>query len=447
MIRTRLARGIPTLLVILLAPLGGCMRHVYFPEGVRPIAFAADSAPVRLLYDRFGNLYPDGSVTVGGEETIQPVRVPIIRAGNWSLQNHYRRRPDAWKQLAARYLRDTLPYHDDRWTPVQDSIRAEGLRAITARSRPGAPIVILVHGFNVSAPKADSTDAMDATRDSLKSWYGDRFPGMTFVEVRWDGLVAQGPGLVKKVGGLQIWPRAQANGYYVGMELRRILSALPHDRPVRILTHSLGAHVATAALWNVSSKLSGNVLDRNAGGSPRAVAEWVQYFDGFSHPAYRTPTHPDLRLAMIVPAMPGLTFGRGSNLDYYDRNYEGRPPVTPGYQVPRGGPPSTYDRIVIGQNQVDEVIQKYINKPPVYGSTTLGSQYSEFRDSVAPIVNGRPEMNGGRSVIAYRVDIREAPAGVDEKKHAWDLYLLRNNIRQLTDCLFTECDGPAVTTR
>jgi hypothetical protein len=231
------------------------------------------------------------------------------------------------------------------------------------------------------------------------------------------------------------------------MELRRILTALPHDRPVRILTHSLGAHVATAALWNVSSKLSDSVLDHNAGGPPDAAPEWVRYFDGFSSAAYRTPTHPDLRLAMIVPAMPGLTFGGERNLDYYDRNYEGRPPVTPGYQAPQGGPPSTYDRIVVGQNSSDEIIEKYFLKPAWYGSTTLGGQYSEFRDSVAPIVNGRPEMNGGRPIVAYRLDIREAPAGVNEKKHAWDLYLLRNNIRQLTDCLFTECNGPAVTTR
>lgn len=446
MIRTRLARGIPTLLVILLAPLGGCMRHVYFPEGVRPAALAAGSAPVRLLYDRFGNLYPDGSVTVGGENTIRPVPSQNSGRGNWSLQYHYRQTPQAWNQLAARYLRDTLPYHDDRWTAAQDSIRAEGLRAITARSRPGAPIVILVHGFNVSEPSPDGRDAMDATRDSLTSWYGARFPGMTFVEVRWDGLVAEGPGLARGLGSVKIWPFAQANGLYVGMELRRILSALPHDRPVRILTHSLGAHVATSALWNVSSKLSGDVLEENAFGQANARPEWVRYFNGFSSPAYRTPTHPDLRLAMIVPAMPGQTFGGATNTDYYDRNFEGRPRVTRDYQAPQGGPPSTYDRIIIGQNQVDEVIQKFINVPSEYGSTTLGSQYSEFQ-SVASLLNGHPAMNGGRPIVAYRVDIREAPPGVNQKKHAWDLYLLRNNIRQLTDCLFTECSGAAVMTR
>lgn len=423
------------------------MRHAYFPEGVRPVAGAPDTLPVRLMYDRFGNMYPDGSVTVDGENTIQPVPSENFGQGNWSLQYHYSRRPQLWKQLALRNLADTLDYSDARWAAVQDSIRAEALREIAVRSRPGAPVVLLVHGFNVSEPSADARDAMDATRDSLTSWYGAHFPGMTFVEVRWDGLVAQGPWLVKDVGGGKIWPYAQANGYFVGMELRRVLTALPHDRPVRILTHSLGAHVATAALWNVSSKLSGNVLNENAGGPPRAKPEWVRYFDGFSSLAYRTPTHPDLRLAMIVPAIPGLTFGGGTNTDFYDRNYEGHPPVTPAYRMPQDTPQSTYDRIIVGQNAIDRIIQKFINKPAWYGSTTLGSQREDFRDRVAHFLNGRPEMNGGRSVVAYRVDIREAPPGVNPKEHAWDLYLLRNNIRQLTDCLFTECGGPAVTTR
>ncbi len=259
--------------------------------------------------------------------------------------------------------------------------------------------------------------------------------------------MAEGPPGFRQVSSGKIWPWAQANGYYVGMELRRVLSALPHDRPVRILTHSLGAHVVTAALWNVSSKLSGGVLQATVRDEANAPAVWVRYFNGFSSPAYRTPTHPDLRLAMIVPAMPGLTFGGATNTDYYDRNYEGRPPVTAPYQMPRNGPPSTYDRIVIGQNARDQVIEKFIHVPTIYGSTTLGSHYDEFRNAVAPVLNGRPELNGGRSVVAYRVDIREALPGVNEVKHDWDLYLHRKNIRQLTDCLFTECTGPAVSTQ
>jgi hypothetical protein len=439
MIKTRVGQVLSVLLIAVLAPLGGCMRHVYFPEGVRPVAPASNSPPVRLLYDRFGNLYPDGSVKIDGEETIRPVPRQNGGQGNWSLQWHSRQRPQVWTQFAARYLAaDTLPYSDERWETVQDRIRAEALAAITARSRPGAPIVILVHGFNVSEPSPGKRDAMDAARDSLTAWYGARFPGMSFVEVRWDGLVGG--------GGALIWTYAQANGYFVGMELRRILTALPHDRPVRILTHSLGAHVVTAALWNVSSKLSGTVLADNVNGTARARAEWIRYFNGFSSPTYETPTHPDLRLAMIVPAMPGLTFGGETNTDYYDRNFSGRPAVTANYQMPENGPPSTYDRIIIGQNQIDEVIRKYFRVPSLYGSTTLGSEYSEFQ-SVASILNGRPALNGGRSVVAYRVDIREAPPGVNPKKHAWDLYLRRNNIRQLTDCLFTECNGPAVTTQ
>jgi hypothetical protein len=227
MIRRRVTRAVPVLL-LLLAPLGGCMRHAYFPEAVRPVAGAPDTLPMRLMYDRFGNMYPDGSVTVGGENTIKPVPSENVGLGNWSLQYHYSRRPQLWRQLAVRYLADTLGYDDARWAAVQDSIRAEALREIAARSRLGAPVVLLVHGFNVSEPSPGERDAMDATRDSLTSWYGARFPGMTFVEVRWDGLVGHGPWIIKKVGGGRIWTYAQANGYFVGEAVSKLRRGLSH---------------------------------------------------------------------------------------------------------------------------------------------------------------------------------------------------------------------------
>ncbi len=182
MISARRAQAIPLLLAILLIPLAGCMRHAYFPEKLRPVALAPDSTPIRLLYDRHGNLYPDSSVLVAGENTIRPVPT-FYRAGNWSLQYHSERRPQVWKQFASRYLGETVAYSDERWRAAQDSIRAAAIRSIVTRSRPGTPIVILVHGFNTSEP-GPGGDAMDITRDSLRSWYGARFPSMTFVDVR-----------------------------------------------------------------------------------------------------------------------------------------------------------------------------------------------------------------------------------------------------------------------
>jgi hypothetical protein len=439
------------LLMSLVASTTGCMRHAYFPESVRPAPMPAATTPLRFLYDRQGNLYPDSSVVVGGEGTIRPAGRWFRRQANWTLRHHFANTPRAWTDLATRYLRAPVPFTENAWRAVQDSIRIEGLRNIVARSRPGSPIVVLVHGFNTAEPERDRRDAFDVTRDSLTSWYGRQFPEMTFVEVRWDGLVGTGPGLVRRIGGGAIWSYAQANGYFVGMELRRVLAGLPHDRPVRILTHSLGAHVATAALWNVSSKLSGDILRGTITGpavSSSSMEPWVRYFDGFSSPDYRTPSHPDLRLAMIVPAIPGLTFGGGKVDDYYDRNFAGRPPVRLDYALPDNVPSSTYDRIIVGQNSEDKIIDKFIGKPGLYGSTTLGGSRSEFSARVAPFLNGRPERNGGRELVAYDVDIREGFEGVDVTEHDWELYLRRRNIRDLTDCLFTErCDGPAVSTK
>lgn len=434
----RAASLIPALACILLAAgSSGCMRHVYFPENVRTGPAPDARSPVRLLYDRQGNLYPDASVYVRGEQSVRRTG----RGGNWTLRQHFENAPNSWGSLAARYLRAPTQFTESAWRAVQDSIRSEGIRAITGGSRPGTPIVVLIHGFNTSEPVPGERDAFDDTRDSLTSWYGAQTPEMTFVEVRWDGLVATGPLGVRQVGSAKIWPFAQANGLFVGMELRRVLAALPHDRPVRILTHSLGAHVATAALWNVSSKLSGGILDQtvsNASAPYRELDPWARYFNGFAAPEYRTPTHPDLRLAMIVPAIPGLTFGGGVNTDFYDRNFAGRPAVTANYRMPQNAPASTYNRIIVGQNEKDRIIEKFIGAPTVYGSTTLGSRPAEFDTNVARYLNGFPERNSGNATVAFAFNVREAPAGLNEKEHAWELYLHRRQIRALTDCLFTE---------
>jgi hypothetical protein len=361
---------------------------IYNPASIPPNAPAT-----RVLFDRWGDLYPDASVD----------RDRLAQAGD-SLSGYYERlkasRAPEWPSLLAAYgVRDDNDFNGT-WQTVQDSIVARIVRGAVGGAG-GGPLVVLIHGYNNNEEEAWTTYSY--VRAVLQQRrYGDG----AVLEVFWDGRTDMG----KWRRNANAWGRAQHNAYGVGLGLRRILNSVPHETPVRILTHSHGGKLASVALWNVTSAI------------PNTRAVWRTWYDSLRMDTtrYRTPTHQNIRLAMIAPAMLGNVIG-----DQYKSDSSATPP---GRRMP-------IDRLIVGQNRRDKVVQKKwilgIPLPAIIGSTTLGGRPSEY-NFYAPGFN-LPD----QEPVAFCVDFSRLP-GPNPKEHAWITYMRRPAVGELLALLFSE---------
>jgi hypothetical protein len=315
---------------------------------------------VIVAVDHLGDLYPNDPHL---DEDL------LVRRHTASIWNYYRFRGSRlqsrnratavrWASVAARYGVAVDPHStpiyaiDTRageWAAVQDRVfsrtRDEILR-VTGGGR--LPLVVMVHGFNTGDPGPGY--------DSLRSviieqvFAGARSDSVAFLELHWDG--SSGPSL--RV--LDAWWKGQGNAFPVGLALRRVLNTLPETMPVRIVTHSLGGTVTSVALWNVDRTITIDRMEAITACSdvrrgPRtdqvslsrfSVAdEWYcLYRDRQQDTAlYRTPRFRDLRVGMIVPAMPVETFMDDSA------------------QTPMNNP-GVVQRIVVGINPLDYAVTR-----------------------------------------------------------------------------------------
>ncbi len=354
-------------------------------------------ATIRLFIDRDGDFYPLA------EQPIQDVQ--LNRRGNL-LSLYYkgaqREQPLEWKALLAHYgvADDSV---ESAWLTVQDSIAARTARRAVQHAGE-QPLIILVHGFNNTAAEAEQ--AFAATRGAIDARMG---VPQRYLEVYWDGAAKRGGPL----SIFRVWGGGQHNSYYAGLALRQVLNQIPPSTPVRIVTHSLGASVATAALWNVTSKVDSSI-----------GAAWLSEYERLRNDTvrYRTPAHPDIRLGMLVPAVPGNTFcnlptEEGRDCDYHDR--------TPASD-------STRHRIIVGVNRSDWVVNKFFVPASSFGSTTLAARLREYRDRVEPLnVPGEPQR-------FFCLDFSKSSVNTTEllgESHAWEVYVQRDAFPDLVDLL------------
>jgi hypothetical protein len=374
-----------------------------------PRTVSAPPATVRLFIDRDGRFYPSAG------QSIQDVRLERW----WNLLDSYyreaseRRQPE-WLGLLARYGVPDGPF-ETAWEAVQDSIAATSARE-AIRTAGEQPLIVLVHGFNNTAAEAEQ--ALAATRGAIDVHLG--FP-QRYLEVYWDGAA--------KRGGFwsifRVWGGGQHNSYNAGLALRRILNQIPPATPVRIVTHSLGGSVATAALWNVTSKIDSSV-----------DAAWLRTYERLRNDTirHRTPSHPDLRLAMLVPAMPGNTFCnlpvRGARrCDYHDR-------------TPAGD--STQHRVIVGVNRSDWVVNKFFVPSSKFGSTTLAARLREYRDRVKPLNEpGEPQRFFCLDFSKSSVNTTTPVLG---ESHAWEVYVQRDAFADFIDLLMNRIPGASAHT-
>lgn len=427
------------LLLVLVSPvvLAGCRSYNIFVGDIaeRHAQSEADpglrcSAPdpraVRLYYDRDGDLYP-ASVT----DVQVPKALFAIPGDSVRLQDNFFRlergeQRDPWPALLGRYGLNTSRRQgrdSTLWTEVQDSLAAEAVRDLNARLQPpGEPVrtlVVLVHGFNNKGCEADEAYAI--LKDRLESRWVD--PDRTvYLQLYWDGLG-------NKIG-IPVWANAQFNFPLVGLGFRRVLNQISHDVPVRVVTHSSGGPLIANALWDARAALQRN----------RHVASYPRYrtYDRYAGYGGREgeppstlgrPTHPDIRVGMLVPAMPALTLVDPTGVDRLA--FAGSPPA----------------KLVIGVNGVDGVISLAGLGCNFNGSTCLSAGPDEFCDRVYPLAQSLPN----RSVVQM-VDFTAAsrPPSIFDKlgNHTVAAYARHRELPRFFDLLFGVGsglgDGPSV---
>lgn len=330
------------LLVITLMLLGpaapAATQHVLFSSA--RIGKQPPERTLRVFLDAEGSVYPPADVPLQDVRLRQHVRLRAYFAATPAAAERIRR----WSRVQG--------HGDTWWAEVQDSVISDLARQLVVLTRGAGsprPLVVLIHGFN--APAADSAYA--AARAAIDSVAGHR--DHRFLEVHWDGMEGH---------PIRAWPGARKHAPHVGLGVRRLLRALPGEIPLRVLTHSLGGSVGTSALWERRRDApTDHVYGRYAGGAA----------------PYGFPTSRDVRVAMIVPAIGGASFG-------------------PPHGVPGGVRPQA---LVIGQNRRDYAVVKGPLGPELLGATTLATDREEFRRYVVPRVGA-----AGRACVA---DIHNDP--------------------------------------
>ena len=299
---------------------------------------------VRIYMDKFGYYYPSTNINIDtGDFFFQhDKRTFDTDTSSGNLFAYFTKHKNKITELGNFYLvaasKDSCTVYNEVEKSIvkgyADSILNK-MKALNADQ-----IVFLIHGFNCS----DATDTFKEIRDTIDSYGYNKNNHNVYVEIYWDGL----QNLEVKAGSaIPIWAHAQNNSIYVGLSLRNFLHSIPDSIPLVILSHSLGASVATETLFNTTRKWSGAPDVNDAEELKRLIKTTP------------TPDHHRIRLGMLAPAIPGeMTF-----VDFEER--------TPTHLT---AAQNNIYPIVLGYNPKDYAVSKWFLAAKV-GTTTLGSNY------------------------------------------------------------------------
>lgn len=356
----------------------GCLGPSTFGKRSAPFPAPENSVHVTRLYlDKVGDIYPDTTILLHDRD---------LRIHDHQLKLYFSSEIGAaqWRNVTELYrLPSDVPF-DTGWDTLQAHLRQQYAIRIEEVSGVGHPLFVLVHGFNA----ADAQKSYEPLRAEVIR----REPNATFLEVYWDGW--------SFLPGVGIWGEGQHNSYLAGLGLRRVLNRIDEETPVRIITHSLGGAVATAALWNIESRLD----------LKPTLEKWRrEYFEMRNDTLRRrTPSLRNVRLGMIVPATTGNTF-----TDYPLRT----PPENR----------SKIDRVIIGINPLDFPVTKAGLGCQWRGYSCLGSSATVFHEWVAH------ELNRDGTQVAYCIDFSRSSRNRDifwpffwREDHDWKSYLRRD---------------------
>ncbi|MFC6223779.1 hypothetical protein ACFP2F_11055 [Hymenobacter artigasi] len=308
---------------------------------------------LRLYIDSGGNLYPDASCL----PTNTGLRADVNN-GSADLEHYYNHNAGLRDKLFAQYHQTPQlagkagVWNSRGWQIIQNQLTTAAVRQIDSTTQQGArPLIMLIHGYNVSDTdhlaaqiSCDNSPCKNPSghcelpepyysrvKDSLMAT-GLLPSNAVWLEVYWDGL---------QENPLLIWSAAQLSARYAGLRLREVLSQLDNRTPVRVLTHSSGAIVISQALWN-------NDAFNGGGSAEDDLTAWAA--------ATSTPTNPDIRVGMLVPALTSQAF------TYYGQR---TPQVTSAQMVGY--------RLVVGRNERDYAINKKWVGAEKAGATGMGA--------------------------------------------------------------------------
>jgi hypothetical protein len=325
-------------------------KHISFTE--LQGAHSADKDHVlRVYFDRYGDVYPQKSIYIHPDEFLPGT--PDDKLNHARLESYFTGNIAYLKEAVTAY---GLPLTDNSkadFDKLQLKIMDDYMLKLHQyrQQQTIKNLVVLIHGFNDPNP----TGAYQELRDFIRSEHFDEHHEFVYLEIYWDGLTANGgsPGLAK------IWGKAQFNSRYVCLGLRKLLNRMdiPKTTPMTIITHSLGASVATGALFNTHSKWKDDI-------NSFASKEIKQLEEE------KTPVMP-IRLGMLAPAIPGVS----TFTDILRKS----PAIAPEKE--------NINRIVVSTNPGDYALDKGTFRKSQFlaaraGVTTLGSDYSGEAEKV-----------------------------------------------------------------
>lgn len=361
----------------------GCTRTIIYSRAAAGDAeLAAVDGPLRLYFDRDGSLYPAAAAGVRIDPADLAARNGYLfeyftSNQHGTLVQRQAQQHRLWQYYDPAADPDTLnlsqPDREQRWRSLQQVMRRHAAAALTAELARRKPtlLVVLIHGFNTHAAST-RTWYDTVTADVRRHQPAER---IQFVEVYWDGGKSSSP------LPLLLWKYAQYNMYGVGLALRQVLAGTAEADlpPTRIFTHSTGGPLLCVALWNSATALgSAAAAPITESPMPGVPTFWGQSYRWLQHqPAFRTPRLPQLRVAMLAPAMPGAHF----------HEFLRRTPAEAADSTGR------CERILFGQNRHDIATGKSIlvsSRWSWIGATSLGVRPDEYFAFVRPEVDGKP---------------------------------------------------------
>lgn len=385
-------------------------NHVLFDHLCECLAVEPTASPkiIRLFLDSNGDIYPPVADNIAAGNP--PLR---LMSPHYELRAHYTASSNkaTMDALARKYGTPAT------WSAVQQELTYQYINRLRgalapAVGMPRRPLVVLIHGFNVPAGthEATGTSALyTVVRDSLVA----KAPSLAkavWLEVYWDGL---------RNAPRHVWETGQLYARYAGLRLRPLLAGTDPTTPIRVFTHSAGGIVAAHAFWNVYAPYHDSVSTQEARDISAAV-----------HRLYKqpTPSHCDVHLGLLVPAMPGNTF-----LDYSRRTIatltaENDPAPAVCNNTLLNGRPNY--RVVIGQNRKDVAVTKRRVTAGHYDATTLGCRASAYSRFVLVATEQQAQridfcQNRKKYAQRRRFCIDDSLLGEFLETHDWQGYLQR----------------------
>jgi hypothetical protein len=380
---------------------------------------------VRLYMDKFGSLYPNIHVPIDTNSFYKHrfLKRAAFDSTSASLEHYFTSDPKRLASLQAVYHVETLQTIKLTYQAVQNCIIAGYVNEIKALAEKenSRQIVFLIHGFN----DVIATQEYKQIRDSIKDLGYTASKKLLFVEIYWDGQTAFGYNQLKAA---RIWKPARLNSRWAGLLLRNFIlkmeDGLMTPLPIVMITHSLGAGVATGALFNTRCRdFTKSDKDFDAQRKLNVLM------------AIQTPT-VDVRVGMLAPAIPGET-------TFIDFNHRSPNPITAPGQ-------NHISRVIIAYNPLDYATTKdlwRLSFARYFGSTTLGCNYFYHKDRSTEIERMFKIMTGlGYSVydlppifLPIQFDTPVRPGSLGNHQHLMQYYVGDSaHVRPFLDGLFDD---------